>query len=205
MYVNEANIFIDDLNGTVTFVDLLIDKPGMYLLNITIGTNDFEYNFWCTTKLILVKNSLKFINLDDEEEPNFYLKFNASFNNYAYELDHFKSIIYNCLIEEYNLTLIRKLSIYEGSIMVNMGLEEESPTNVAMMMKFLQKGFNLTRNFDLVDINLYDEQYVVEKTFYGNIDELSDNIIYTTNGNNIYLENQAVTNQKVYIFLANQI
>lgn len=108
--------------GLASFNDLSITSRGMYLLLVnvkTVGTND--YNFNCVSTPIQTKESNEVVGLDESLDPNVILTFTGNFSEQKSKLNHFQSMIFNCLLVKYNLKMTRFISLYEGSIKINFG------------------------------------------------------------------------------------
>ena len=90
------------------------------LVNVkTVGAND--YNFNCVSTPIQTKESNEVVGLDESLDPNVILTFTGNFSEQKSNLNHFQSMIFNCLLVKYNLKMTRFISLYEGSIKINFG------------------------------------------------------------------------------------
>jgi hypothetical protein len=100
-----SNFTINEQTGTITLCNLSITKKGMYLISFSIITNHSKsQSFNCSSKTILVKHSNTFIRTE-KSEPNIVLTFDGNPTHFDRNLDKYKLLIYNCLINQYDLTL----------------------------------------------------------------------------------------------------
>lgn len=108
--------------GLASFNRLSITSRGMYLLFInvkTIGTNSYDFN--CISTPIIIKEPTETIGQDETLDPNIILKFTGNFSEQKNNLNHYESMIFNCFLVKYNLKMTRFISLYEGSIIINLG------------------------------------------------------------------------------------
>lgn len=152
---------IDFENGVFKFNNLKITSSGMYVLLISLKTTNGEYAFDCVSKSILVQQAQQAITINDDYPPGIVFKFSGNFSDHKSKLESYKTIFYNCIIEKYNITVSRSLSIYEGSIMLNTD-GSGTASNLASMKEFIAAGFSLGDGVKLVSANLFDSEYIFD-------------------------------------------
>ena len=108
--------------GLASFNGLSITSRGMYLLLInvkTIDTSSYEFN--CISTPIIAKEPTETVGQDGTLDPNIILTFTGNFSEHKKDLSNYESMIFNCFLVAYNLKMTRFISLYQGSIIINLG------------------------------------------------------------------------------------
>ena len=141
-----------------SFNSLSVTQPGMYLLLVnvrTVGSND--YNFNCLSKPIIVKKSSDSITKDETIEPNIYFTFSGKFSEHTAHLDRYESMLYNCFLVKRNLYMKRSMSLYAGSIKVNLAADGD-PSSYSNLTTDLN-GFSLADGVVLQSATILGKEY----------------------------------------------
>lgn len=170
---------IDLETKSVKLIDLFLDAPGMYIVEVSIISTGNEYILNKKSNVILVKSPTQSITLSESEPPNLYLKFDQNITQNTDMIEVYKAIIYNSLIAKHDLILTRAISVYDFN-MANLAFSLSSdPTS---LVTELNNGFVLVDGINLAEATLDDQSVDVkvltvvdDSNLDGSIDGTSSN------------------------------
>ncbi|RNA29232.1 fibrocystin-L-like [Brachionus plicatilis] len=170
---------IDLETKSVKLIDLFLDAPGMYIVEVTIISIGNEYILNKKSNVILVKSPTQSITLSESEPPILYLKFDQNITQNTDMIEVYKAIIYNSLIAKHDLLLTRAISVYDFN-MANLAFSLSS--DPSSLVTELNNGFVLVDGINLAEATLDDQSVDVkvltvvdDSNLDGSIDGTSSN------------------------------
>ena len=132
----------------VTLHDLRITKKGMYIISITINTNNSKIQkIDCSSKTILVKEKRTSAIRTQYNDSNIILKFGGNFTLNHKILNEYKTILYNCFILQNGLNLKSEIIFQENENQFFLTVNDPEESVLKLIPNF--ENFSITGDFIL--------------------------------------------------------
>ena len=139
----------------VTLYDLRITKKGMYIISITINTNNSKFQtIDCSSKTILVKEKSTSAIRTQNNDSNIILTFGGNSTLSHKILNEYKTILYNCFILQNGLNLKNEIIFQENKIQFFLTVNDPEESVLKLIPSF--ENFSISSDFLLrsASINL---------------------------------------------------
>ena len=163
LIASNLNFTVNEQTGTIKLCNLSITKKGMYLISFSIIANHSKsQSFNCSSKTIIVKHSKTYIK-DEKSEPNIVLTFGGNPTHFEQNLDKYKLIIYNCLINQYDLVLNNEIIFRENEMKFFL-TSNGSLENFIKLFSSLRSNFTFSNELILKSAIINQQELIINNT-----------------------------------------